>query len=166
MPASSLAGASASECGGGTWRLALNGTVGIQIGVRGRILPQPIPMPNARYPGSMHHPWTPPSGQGENVRIVSGTWSDAVIRPASNRLLKNPVSLPEDTTSSSLLPDNHMHVVGSAIVSAFLSSLLMRQRAVAGLYGSSQTGSISTPRARCTLVHTGSPDPVLPTVAP
>src|SRR3954452_6843787 len=32
----------------------------------------------------MHHPWTRPSGQAENVRIVSGTWSDAVIRPASN----------------------------------------------------------------------------------
>src|ERR1700733_10742962 len=39
---------------------------------------------------------------------------------------KDPVSLPEDTTSSSLLPDGHLHVVSSAIVSAFLSSPVRR----------------------------------------
>jgi hypothetical protein len=36
----------------------------------------------------------------------------------------------------------------------------------AGLHGSSRTGSTSTPRTRGTVLHTGSPDPVSPTVAP
>jgi hypothetical protein len=35
-----------------------------------------------------------------------------------------------------------------------------------GPYGSSRTESTSTRRARGTLLHTGSPDPVSPTVAP
>src|SRR4051812_30409734 len=43
---------------------------------------------------------------------------------------------------------------------------LVRQRTAAGLYGSSRTGSKSQPRTRGTVVHTGYPDPVSPTVAP
>ena len=43
---------------------------------------------------------------------------------------------------------------------------LVRQHAVAGLHGSSRTGSTSTPRAQGTLVQPGCPDPVSPTVAP
>src|SRR3954452_16163519 len=43
---------------------------------------------------------------------------------------------------------------------------LGRQRTAAGLYGSSQTGSKSKPRTRGTVLQTGYPDPVSPTVAP
>src|SRR5215218_10312971 len=43
---------------------------------------------------------------------------------------------------------------------------LVRQRTAAGLYGSSRTGSKSQPRTRGTVLHTGYPDPVSPTVAP
>ena len=43
---------------------------------------------------------------------------------------------------------------------------LVRRHAVAGLHGSSRTGSTSTPRAQGTLVQPGCPDPVSPTVAP
>src|SRR5215217_2633377 len=43
---------------------------------------------------------------------------------------------------------------------------LVRQRTAAGLYGSSRTGSRSRPRTRGTVLHTGCPDPVSPTVAP
>src|SRR4051812_31791430 len=43
---------------------------------------------------------------------------------------------------------------------------LVRQRTAAGLYGSSRTGSRSQPRTRGTVLHTGFPDPVSPTVAP
>src|SRR5215212_4364142 len=43
---------------------------------------------------------------------------------------------------------------------------LVRQRTAAGLYGSSRTGSRSQPRTRGTVLHTGYPDPVSPTVAP
>ena len=43
---------------------------------------------------------------------------------------------------------------------------LVRQRAAAGLYGSSRTGSKSAPRAQGTLLQAGCPDPVSPTVVP
>src|SRR4051812_27322376 len=43
---------------------------------------------------------------------------------------------------------------------------LVRRGPAAGLYGSSRTGSKSQPRTRGTVVHTGYPDPVSPTVAP
>src|SRR6202035_3735207 len=70
-------------------------------------------------------------GERDGGAKIPGSLSYRVAtrRRSVSRLLDNPVSLPEDTTSSSLLPDNHLHVVSSAIVSAFLSSLLGPERA-------------------------------------
>src|SRR3954463_10504362 len=83
------------------------------------------------------HLWTPPSGQGETSSV------DAPFRARGN--FRTVVA------RGRMLPSVRP---------------LVRQRTAAGLYGSSRTGSKSQPRTRGTVVHTGYPDPVSPTVAP